>query len=264
MADLLDRLGEQLQLAEQRHYGGAAPATRRRRLTRHRGLLIVVAALDVATPAIALVSPRSPTVGRPGIDEPMVPPSSSPVSSKAKAALAILRREQTVADRTVATPLLKALGHPLGGVQLEAIRALSAQWILAPAELLDTGRGTTSDQLCITNGEAIACSKAADVNTIGLGVSGANADTTKLAGLVPDRVATIRFVTTDGTTVKVSAHNNFYSLSVDETMPRRMIPAPKASTYNGPATIPSPPTPIGGTLDWLDARGRIIGPQRER
>ena len=175
-----------------------------------------------------------------------------------------MRREQTAADRAVATPLLTALGHPLGGVQLDTVRALSQRWILAPAELLDTGRGTTSDQLCITNGEAVACSKAADVDTTGVGVSAAYADTTVLAGLVPDRVATVRFVTTNGTPVKVNAHNNFYSLSVGETMPRRMIPAPKASTYNGPAMIPSPPTPIGGTLDWLDADGRVIGPQRAR
>lgn len=267
MPDLLDRLGEQLQLAEQRHYGPAVmpSAPRRRRPTRRRGLLIVLAALVVvATPAAALISPWGPTVGRPGIDEPTIPPSSAPVSSKAKAALAVLRREQSATDRAVAAPLLKALGHPVGGVQLDAVRALSQRWILAPAELLDTGRATISDQLCITNGEAVACSKAADADTIGVGVSAANADTTTLAGLVPDRVATVRFVTTNGTTLKVNAHNNFYSLTVDETMPRRMIPAPKASTYNGPTMIPSPPTPIGGTLDWLDARGRVIGPQRAR
>jgi len=50
---------------------------------------------------------------------------------------------------------------------------------------------------------------------------------TTLAGLVPDRVATVRFVTTNGATLKVNAHNNFYSLTVEETMPRRMIPRPK-------------------------------------
>ncbi len=266
MADLLGRLGEQLQLAEQRHYGPAVmpSAPRRRRPTRRRGLLIVLAALVVATPAIAVVNPWNPTVGRPGINEPTIPPSSAPVSSTAKAALAILRREQTATDRAVAAPLLEALGYPVGGVQLNAVRALSKRWILAPAELLDTGRGTASDQLCMTNGEAIACAKAANVDKSGVGVLAANADTTVLAGLVPDRVATVRFVTSNGTPVKVNAQSNFYSLSVDETMPRRMIPAPKASTYNGPAVIPSPPTPIGGTLDWLDADGRIIGPQRAR
>ena len=266
MPDFLDRFGEQLRLAEQKHYGTTEFTSRHglSRRTRRRGLFAAVAALVIAAPAAALVSPWNPTVGRPGIDEPIVPPSSAPVATDAKAALAILRREQTTADREAAAPLLRALGHPVGGVQLDGVRALGAGWILAPAEVVDVGREPSTNQLCMTNGEGIACGNAADADTRGVGMSAANDRVTRVTGVVPDRVARVRFVTTNGTVAEVDARNNFYVLTVDETMPTRMIRGPKDPKYTGPEMLPSPPTPIGGTVQWLDAAGRVIGPERLR
>lgn len=266
MPDFLERYGEQLRLAEQRHYGAAAVtrSPRRRRVTRRRGLLALLVALLIAAPAAALVGPWNPTVGRPAIDEPTVPPSSAPYSSDAVASFEILRRAQTERDREVAEPLLRALGHPVGGVQLDGVRALPDGWILAPARIVDTGRAASTNQLCITNGSAIACSNARQADDVGVGLSAANAHQTKIAGLVPDRVARVRFVTRNGTRTTVAARNNFYSLTVNETMATRMIPAPKDRHYTGPDRIPSPPTPIGGTLIWLSADDRAIGPRPAR
>lgn len=269
MPDVLDRFGEQLRLAEQRHYGQRAattPAARTRRwsLTRRRGLLLGLTALIVSAPAAALVSPWNPTVGRPGIDEPTVPPSSAPYASTATVSLGILRRAQTATDRAVATPVLRALGHPLGGVQLDGVRALPDGWVLAPADVIDTGREPSTNQLCITNGAAIGCENAADVEKVGVSVLAANASRTKITGVVPDRVERVRFVTTHGTATQVDVRNNFYTLAVAETQPARMIPAPKSPTYTGPDQIPSPPTPIAGTLEWLDDTGHVIGPRPAR
>jgi hypothetical protein len=269
MPDVLDRFGEQLRRAEQRHYGQRAvttPAARTRRwpLTRRRGLLLGLAALIVTAPAAALVSPWNPTVGRPGIDEPTVPPSSAPYASTATESLGILRRPQTATDRAAATPVLRALGHPVGGVQLDGVRALSDGWVLAPVGVVDTGREPRANQLCITNGAAIGCGNATDIDKVGVSVLAANARQTKITGVVPDRVERVRLVTTHGTTTEVDARNNFYTLSVAETQPTRMIPAPKSPTYTGPDQIPSPPTPIAGTLEWLDDTGHIIGPRSAR
>lgn len=269
MPDVLDRFGEQLRLAEQRHYGArASTASTARprwwRRTRRRGLLLGLIAVVVAAPAVALVGPWTPTVGRPGINEPTIPPSSAPYASPAAAALGVLRRPQTAADRAAATPVLRALGHPVGGVQLDGVRALSNGWVLVPADVIDTGREPSTNQLCITNGKAIACQDAADVEQAGVSVVAANASQTRITGLVPDRVVRVRFVTTTGTVTEVGARNNFYSLSVAETQPTRMIPAPKPPTYKGPDRIPSPPTPIGGSLHWLDDARHIVGPRHVR
>lgn len=265
MPDLLERYGEQLRLAEQRHFGaGAVARSPRGRLRGRRGLLALFGALLIAAPAAALVGPWDPTVGRPGIDQPMVAPSSAPYSSDAVVSFAVLRREQTHRDREVAEPLLRALGHPVGGVQLDGVRALPDGWILAPASIVDTGRRASTNQLCITNGTAIACSDARRADDVGVSVTAANAHQTTIAGLVPDRVARVRFMTTNATRITADARNNFYSLAVNETMPTRMIPAPKDRHYTGPDRIPSPPTPIGGALTWLDADGRVIGPRRAR
>lgn len=266
MPDLLERYGEQLRLAEQRHFGARAVARspRRRRPAGRRGLLALLGALLIAGPAAALVGRWDPTVGRPGIDEPVVAPSSAPYSSAAMVSFAVLRRKQTQRDRDIAEPLLRALGHPVGGVQLDGVRALADGWILAPASTVDTGRHTSTNQLCITDGTVIACSDARRADDAGVSVTAANAHQTTIAGLVPDRVARVRFTTTNATRVTADARNNFYSLAVNETMPTRMIPAPKARTYTGPARIPSPPTPIGGALTWLDADGQVIGPRPAR
>jgi hypothetical protein len=60
-----------------------------------------------------------------------------------------------------------------------------------------------------------------------------------------------------GAPVEVAVQSNFYALSVPEIAPPRRVEAP-----DGSSTIPGPPMPIEGTLDWLDGDGRVIGPQR--
>jgi hypothetical protein len=39
---------------------------------------------------------------------------------------------------------------------------------------------------------------------------------------------------------------------------RRPVKAPPS--YNGADTIPGPPTPVAGTLQWLDGDGNVVGP----
>lgn len=79
--------------------------------------------LAVAAPAIALVSPWSPELGRPGIDEP-VRIDSAPVTPSATAVLAALRRPQTEQDRELAAPLIRQIGSAnlVDRVQTDSIR----------------------------------------------------------------------------------------------------------------------------------------------
>ncbi len=72
--------------------------------------------------------------------------------------------------------------------------------------------------------------KRTEVTKVGVSALAANASQTTITGLVPDRVVRVRLITTNGTVTEVTAHNNFYALSVDETQPTTMIPAPKYST----------------------------------
>jgi hypothetical protein len=265
MPDFLDRFGEQLRVAQE----SAAPITSRTppgpkgpSRNARRGLLLGLGLLAIAAPAAAIVQPWNPTLGRPGIDPP-VARDNAPVSADATGALAVLRRPQSAEDRATAAPLLRTVANQVDGAQVDAIRALATDWALVPVKDVATGNGAVEhDQLCITNGDSIACGPAATVRLNGVGLSQATPNRTILSGLVPDGVARVRFTPSRGAPVEVAASSNFYSLTIAEVGSAGMVKAPEGS--NGPAMIPGPPLPIGGRIEWLDSKAQVVGPQKKQ
>jgi hypothetical protein len=72
-------------------------------------LLAGLALLVLAAPAAAILQPWDPQASRPGIDPPITS-THTPVVASATDVLAVLRRPQTAADRSAATPLIKTVG----------------------------------------------------------------------------------------------------------------------------------------------------------
>lgn len=239
----------------------ARTAPRRGGLPRRRGWLVVLAAVAVATPALAITQPWDPTIGRPDVEGP-VASDRSPVTPAAKNVLAVLRRPQTAADRERTAPLLQGIsGTVINGVQTASIRALADGWALVPATSVQTGPGVSrGDQLCFTNGSSTTCGSANRLASSGIASSEATTTSTTFTGLVPDGVASVRFAGADGTRKTAAVTSNFYELVVNEVAPPTMIDAPQG--YDGSAQIPAPPMPVAGTVDWLDANGSVIGPAR--
>jgi hypothetical protein len=240
-------------------------AARERRAKRRswgprRGVVVTLAALAVAAPALAITQPWNPVLSRPGIDDP-VNTDPSPVSVSAREALAVLRRPQTAEDRAKAAPLLRTVGagNQVEGVQTGSIRLLADGVALVPAKAVRNGPSTTSkDQLCLTDGKSITCGSASSVGASGITGIAASRTTTRYTGLVPDGVARVRFTPRTGTAAEVAVTSNFYSLSVPQTAPPGMIDAPEG--FDGPSRIPGPPMPVPGTIEWLDADGHVVGP----
>lgn len=261
MPDFLDRFGDQIRNAQAAtSVQGTQPPTaspeRSRRLRRSAFAAFVV--LGLAAPALAVVQPWNPVLGRPDIDGP-VATDSAPVAEAAADAIAVLRRPQTAEDQAVAATKLRAIGNQIDDVQTAAIRALRNGWILVPANTVKTGPDrASSDQLCITNGGVVACGPAASAGQTGVALVGASATETTLVGLVPDGVVRVRFTRADGSSVEIDVGSNFYDLAVPEVAPAASIKAPAG--YDGPSTIPAPPRPIAGTVSWLNSNGRVIGP----
>lgn len=227
---------------------------------RRAAVAALVGTLLVAAPAVALVGAWEPQLGRPGADPGAAATAATrPVGAAAAQSLAVLRRAQTARDRRLAEPLLRVLDRQTRGVQIAGIRALSAEWALVPVTTLDIG-GTASsgDQLCITDGNALACASAETARRSGIGVTSADASTTRVAGLVPDGVAEVRYTPQGGSPVTAAVRSNLYSLAIGSIKPERLIAAPEG--FDGPTLIPGPPVPIDGTALWLDDAGRTVGP----
>jgi hypothetical protein len=244
----------------------AARERRRKRLSwgRRRGVALSLALLAVAAPALAITQPWSPMLSRPGIDDP-VRTDPSPVIASAREVLAVLRRPQTAEDRLKTAPLLKAVGagNQVAGVQTGSIRLLADGVALVPAKTVRTGPSTTSnDQLCFTDGKTITCGPASSLRTTGIGGVAASTARTRYAGLVPDGVVRVRFTPDTGAPAEVAVTSNYYSVSVPKIAPPTMIDAPEG--FKGPARIPGPPMPVGGTIEWLDAGGHVVGPEHPR
>jgi hypothetical protein len=260
MPDFLDRFGDQLRTAQAaanlRETQRSASRGRSRRLRRSSLATLVV--LGVAAPALAVVQPWNPVIGRPDIDGP-VATDSTPVADAAIDALAVLRRPQTAEDQAAAATKLSAIGNQINDVQTAGIRALRNGWVLVPANTVKTGPDeASSSQLCITNGGVVACSPAASAGETGVALVSASATETRLVGLVPDGVARVRFTRADGGFVESDVQSNFYDLSVPEVAPTASVKAPAG--YDGPSTIPAPPRPIAGSVSWLNGDGQVIGP----
>jgi hypothetical protein len=268
MPDSSDRRRDEIDVGRLARSSRGRPASRSRGLAAswprlgRRGLVVSLGVFAIAGPALAVVQPWSPVLSREGIDGP-VSTDSTPVVAEARDALAVLRRPQSDEDRKTAGPLVAAvgMGNQIDGVQTDSIRALAAGWALVPAKRVKTGPAETSDdELCITDGQAIGCSPASAVREHGVGVRLATTTHTSLSGVVPDAVARVRFIPAEGTATEVPAESNFYSLSVPKTAPSPPVSAPAG--YDGPSVIPGPPMPVGGTIQWLDRQGRVIGPTR--
>lgn len=263
----MDRFGDQLLVAHRRETAPVASPRiagvltgRRRRLS----LAALAATFVVAVPAVAVIAPWEPSLERPGIDPP-VATDRSPLAADATAALGVLRRDQTAADRERTAPLISAIGagNQVDRVQTAGIRALGTGWALVPAKAMQTSPSARVDEdvLCITNGEAIGCSPSRNVRTTGVQLTLATASATEIAGVVPDGVANVRFTPTGGAAVTAKPSGNFYDLRIDQVAPERMIDAPPGS--DGPARIPGPPAPASGTLQWLDVHGAVVGPEHQ-
>jgi hypothetical protein len=255
MSDFLERYGAQLQAAQRSSPSASKTSTR----TGRRAIVASVAVLALAAPALAVVQPWSPNVGRPGIDEP-TSSSSAPIASSATSVMAVLRREQTEADRAAAGPLLKGVfGNQTDGVQTAGIRSLADGWILVPAARVKTGPDTTSaNQLCFTDGTALTCGPATGVAHAGITGSSTDSRSTEQTGLVPDGVARVRFLPDGAAPVEAAVTSNFFKLVVSQIAPPRTMKAPEG--FKGPSEIPAPPTPLPGHFEWLNADGEVVGP----
>jgi hypothetical protein len=255
--DFLDRYGQQLAAAQLR----PRRTLRSRVRPARRTLLISLGVLAIAAPAVAVVRPWEPTLGRPGVDDGSATTSSAAAPLSARDVMAVLRRAQTADDRAKAAPLLRTVDAQFTGVQTNSIRALRDGWALVTTASVAAGPGRSlDDALCITDGEGIACGSASAVRDRGVSMIAASATATTVVGLVPDEVARVRFTPSQGRASTVEASSNFFSLSVPQTKPRDMIAAPKDESWTGPTMIEGPPMPVAGTLEWLAADGRVVGP----
>lgn len=222
--------------------------------------MTVLGALAVAAPALAVVQPWDPELGRDS--DGAVRADRDPVVETAREQLEILRREQTARDRQVATPLLRTLGPQTNGVKTDAIRALDDEWALIPVAVVELSPGRPiRDALCVTNGDGIACTPATALARSGAQTISASKTGTTVAGLVPDGVARVRFVPVEGGPNEVEVRDNFFTLSVPRTAPPRMVRAPEG--FDGPQRIPGPPMPVHGTFHWLSADSEIVGPNKQ-
>jgi hypothetical protein len=218
--------------------------------------------LAVAAPAIALVSPWSPELGRPGIDGP-VRIDSAPVTPSASAALAVLRRAQTEQDRESAAPLIGRVGSAnlVDGVQTDGIRMVGGGWALVPAKVVLARRNgeVFRDQLCLTDGRTMSCQPADGVASRGIWVLAGGT----LAGLVPDGVQRVRFTPDDGTPIEMEVRHNFFTGSLPSAGQARSAKAPAGQDAGSNAPGP-PPRPSNGTFQWLAPDGQVVGPEQPR
>jgi hypothetical protein len=259
VSDFLDRYGEQLHAAQL----GGHRLRWARACSARRTLLISLGALAIAAPAVAVVRPWEPTLGRPGVDEGAATTTTAAAPAAARDVMAVLRRSQTANDRAKATPLLRSVDAQFTGVQTESIRALRDNWALVPAASVATGPDRTLENaLCITDGEGTACGPANAVRDRGIHMISSSATATTVVGLVPDGVTRVRFTPAKGRAATVTAGSNFFSLSVPETQARDTIPAPDDKSWTGPAKIEGPPMPVEGSLEWLAADGSVVGPSQ--
>lgn len=220
------------------------------------GIVLLGGAAPVAASQI-----WQPETARPNIDRP-VASSSAPISAEGTSVLAVLRRPQTAQDRADAGSRLRAvgLGNQIEGLKLGAVRALPHSWALAPVDSVQVGPAKVAhDQLCITDGSIIGCSPAAGTAAHGTAITRAIGSQSQFVGIVPDGVARVRFLGTDGTTAEAPVEANFYSFSVDGLAPPRKVPPPPDSSQTAP--VDGPATPAEGEIQWLDAGGGVVGPK---
>jgi len=243
-----------------------APVARRRgrRLTR-RGFAIGVVLIAVAAPAAALVQPWDPILGRGGQDT--ITSSSAAIDRSALAAYALLRRPQTERDRRLAEPLLRRLGRPLDQVQLAAVRAIQPGLAVVAVNTIDVpgGSGADGPQICVLRAEVIGCNPVARAIANGVLTLSASKDSTRYEGLVPDGVKRVRFtVASSGATTTADVVDNYVRLTIPQIGAATTVTVPNPDGSPAGRTMPGPPTPVPGTLTWLDDANRVVGPRDSR
>lgn len=223
-----------------------------RRRWRRLGL-IGIAAFACAAPAVAAVQPWQSAQ-----ETPPATASGDP-GAVARDALSVIGRPQTDADRAFAPALTKGANAQLQDPDMGSLRAVGGGAAVIAAKLSDPVRGIT-EQVCLIVGDLTGCASAGSFPATGLQVRSANGDgVTRVVGLVPDGVAKVRFVPTDGPAVTAPVTNNHYSLKVVNEQPA-LTPTSVSSPVAGAPTTP-PPTPVTGTAEWLDRSGAVVGPK---
>jgi hypothetical protein len=226
-----------------------------------RGTIASLVVVAIAAPAVAVMQPWNPRLGRPRIDGHLSV-SRAPVPGSARAVLAVLRRPQTARDRRLAAPHLRDATREMVGVQVDGIRAVSPEYALVPIKGMRTPQRTLGPMLCLLGGGGSGCNFTRSVARSGVAlVSAGFKHGTRFVGIVPDGVARVRFTPAGGAPTAVAVHDNFYALHVPQLAPPgRRIAAPPGSTGSD-QTIPAPPMPAAGRLVWLDAGGKVVGPR---
>jgi hypothetical protein len=205
----------------------------------------------------AAVGTWSPTLGRPklGITASI---DHTPVAQPVVDALAVLRRPQSDRDRKIAGPKLRYVGQGVDRVQIEGVRALSRNYALVPVGQFGPQPGPG---ICLIGAGGGECAPVSTVPEHGVTGSAAGQNGTHFVGIVPDRIVRVRFTPAGGQPVDAAVNQNFYELRYDGVASSRAQP-PKG--WNGSVgddgKIEGAPMPARGRLEWLDASGKVVGP----
>lgn len=246
----------------------AASVPRRKRpgrLSRRTAGLLGVGLVLVGGTAIAATAPWSPQLGDTRRGHPTV--ATTPAPADQTAALAVLRRAQTEADRgpRVTAALKMLTPEAADGLRLDSVRLLAERpdgaMLLVPSERAFKGprRGdpATRDQLCLLQSTDFVRIKGKRVPMHGMGMSCGSTRDIKLgrmmngalwagrigvSGLVPDGVATVEVPLSGGPTLRAKVANNAYYLD---------LAAPKGH-YNR------------NNIRWLDSTGKAVEWRRWR
>jgi hypothetical protein len=257
----LDRLEGQLVAAE--HALAAAARPRGSRWTPPRRLLVALAALIVAVPAVAATQPWQPILGRPGLHDTPRGTSKTSVPADALALLAVLRRPQNAQDRgPTARALLRNVGQEFAGVRLSSVRLVTVSpghhaLVLSATKVggvPSTGDRGIGEPVCLVFSAGGLCGGADALRTGGISMTAGPS----LRGIVPDGVIRVTADFGHGRKLTADVHDNVYWLTGAPTTMRAFPTRPGA-----PRLPPMPVTPPF-ILHWLDAHGRTIGPARRK
>jgi hypothetical protein len=182
----LDRLEQQLVAAE--HALAAAARPRVARWTPPKRLLIALAALIVAVPAVAATQPWQPILGRPALHDTPSGTSNTPVPADALALLAVLRRPQNAQDRgPTATALLRSVGQEFAGVRPASVRLVTVFPGHHALVLSATTGGGISQPVCLVFSDGGLCGGAHALRTSGIAMTAGPS----IRGIVPDGVVRV-------------------------------------------------------------------------
>ena len=252
---ILERLGEESTSSVLRD-------RTRWRSPKRRAALLMLAGLAIAVPALAATRPWQPILGRPSLNDTPAGISPTPPPPAQLQLLGVLRRPQDKDDRgATAQKLLRHVGSEYKGVRLDSVRLLTAangrHALLVPAVehglSPQPGKYEVANDLCVEYPTGSFCGNAEQIRD-GYFMGGS---ATHLLGLVPDGVATIALHFPNGTNLTEHVRDNFFWVNgiPHEKRTFRLVPhvkgMPRTLTHEEPE-VPR--------IEWLDARGRPVGP----